>query len=249
VGVNKRPPIDSILYYRVIEHLHGGDDPNFFKNMNRNRIPDWLVKCIWLVVLLLLFLAYFPLNSLREPIHSLELPVDNRISLVPAFVFPYLSLYLLLVISLWRFAQAKARIFVITTLAISLDLVISYLVFLFYQTQVERPVILGSDIPSSILRWVYSIDKPFNAFPSLHTSLSTLLALLWGRVGSRIQPIIALWAVFIIASTLLTKQHYIADVFGGIAVALVSYYGAVRLGSFAVGGANERLVFWRRRHR
>ena len=217
--------------------------------MKQNGMPGWLVKCIWLVVLLLLFYAYFPLNSLREPVHSLELPVDDRISPVPAFVFPYLSLYLLLVISLWRFLKAETRIFVITALAIGLDLVLSYLIFLFYQTRVERPVILGSDISSSILRWVYSIDKPFNAFPSLHTSLSTLLVLLWGRVGSRIQPIIALWAVFIIASTLLTKQHYMADVLGGIAVALVSYYGAVRLGSFAVGGANKRLVFWRRRHR
>lgn len=217
--------------------------------MNRNRVPDWLVKGIWLVVLLLLFLAYFPFNNIRGPVHSLELSLDDRIPLLPAFVFPYLSLYLLLVISLWRFAQAEAKIFVITALAISLDLVISYLVFLFYQTQVERPAILGSDVSSSILRWVYSIDKPFNAFPSLHTSLSALLVLLWGRVGSRIQPIIALWAVFIIASTLLTKQHYIADVLGGIAVAVVSYYSAVGLGSCAPGEANERLVFWRRRHR
>ena len=217
--------------------------------MNRNRVPDWLVKCIWLVVLLLLFLAYFPLNNLREPVHSLETAVDDHIPLVPVFVFPYLSLYLLLVISLWRFLKAEIKVFSILALAIGLDLVLSYLIFLFYQTQVERPVIAGSDISSSILRAVYSSDKPFNAFPSLHTSLSTLFVLLWGRVGSRIQPIIALWAVFIIASTLLTKQHYIADVFGGIAVALVSYYGAVRLGSFAVGGANKRLVFWRRRHR
>jgi membrane-associated phospholipid phosphatase len=134
-------------------------------------------------------------------------------------------------------------------LAISLDLVLSHLVFFFYQTQVERPVILGSDVSSSIMRWLYSTDKPFNASPSLHTSLSTLLVLLWGRVGSRIQPIIALWAAFIIASTLLTKQHYIADVFGGVAVALMSYYVAVRFGNFAVVRAAERFLFWRRRSR
>jgi membrane-associated phospholipid phosphatase len=203
--------------------------------MNHNRIPGWLVKSIWVIVLLLLFLAYFPLNNTRGPIHSLELTVDDWIPLLPAFIFPYLSLYALLVISLWRFLRAETRIFVIAALAISLDLVLSYLFFLFYQTQVERPVILGSDVSSSILRWLYSTDKPFNAFPSLHTSLSTLLVLLWGKAGSRIQPIIALWAAFIIASTLFTKQHYIADVLGGVAIALVSYYGAVRFGNFAGG--------------
>jgi membrane-associated phospholipid phosphatase len=217
--------------------------------MNQNRIPGWLVKSIWVIVLLLLFLAYFLLNSPREPIHSLETTVDDQIPLLPVFVFPYLSLYALLAISLWRFLKVESRIFIIAALAISLDLVLSYLFFLFYQTQVERPVILGSDVSSSILRWIYSTDKPFNAFPSLHTSLSTLLVLLWGRVGSRIQPIIALWAVFIVASTLLTKQHYIADVLGGIAIALMSYYGTARFGNFAVGRVTERFLFWRRRSR
>jgi membrane-associated phospholipid phosphatase len=220
---------------------------SIFNNINRNRIPDWLVKCIWLLVLLLLFLAYFLLNSLREPIHSLETTVDDRIPLLPAFVFPYLSLYVLLIVSLWRFLKAETRIFTIAALAISLDLVISYLVFLFYQTQVERPVILGSDVSSSILRTVYSHDKPFNAFPSLHTSLSALLALLWGRVGSRTQPAITLWAVLIIASTLFTKQHYIADVFGGVAVALISYFVAARFGTFAAGRVAGRFPFRRNR--
>ena len=111
--------------------------------MNQNRIPGWLGKSIWVIVLLLLFLAYFPLNSPREHIHSLETTVDDWIPLLPVFVFPYLSLYALLAISLWRFLKAETRIFSITALAISLDLVLSYLVFFFYQTQVERPVILG----------------------------------------------------------------------------------------------------------
>jgi membrane-associated phospholipid phosphatase len=215
--------------------------------MSQSRIPGWAAKSIWLAVLLLLYLAYFLLNNARGHIHSLEMTVDDRIPLVPAFVFPYLSIYALLVISVWRFLRAETRVFTIAALAISLDLALSYLVFLFYQTQVERPVMLGSDISSSILSWVYSVDKPFNAFPSLHTSISTLLALLWWRTGSRIRPIIALWAALIIASTLLTKQHYIADVPGGIAVALVSYYAAVKFGSFAASSTTERFPFWRRR--
>jgi membrane-associated phospholipid phosphatase len=134
-------------------------------------------------------------------------------------------------------------------LAVSIDLVLSYLVFFFYQTHVERPVIVGADVSSSVLKTVYSFDKPFNAFPSLHTSIATLLVLLWGKAGSRIQPVIAVWAALIIASTVLTKQHYIADVGGGIAAALVSYYVAVQLDSFTAGKAKKCLVCWRRRLR
>lgn len=214
--------------------------------MSQHKIPGWLVKSIWLAILLLLFLVYFLLNNARGHIHSLEMPIDDRIPVLPAFVFPYLSIYALLALSIWRFLKAETRIFTIAALAIGLDLVLSYLVFLSYQTQVERPVILGSDISSDILRWVYSVDKPFNAFPSLHTSISTLLVLLWRKAGSRLQPIIALWAALIIASTLLTKQHYIADVLGGIAVALVSYYCAVRFNNLASNHALRRFTFWRR---
>ena len=214
--------------------------------MSQHKIPGWLVKGIWLAILLLLFLVYFLLNNARGNIHSLEMPVDDRIPVLPAFVFPYLSIYALLALSIWRFLKAETKIFTIAALAIGLDLVLSYLVFLSYQTQVERPVILGSDISSDILRWVYSVDKPFNAFPSLHTSISALLALLWRKAGSRIQPIIALWAALIIASTLLTKQHYIADVLGGIAVALVSYYCAVGFNNLAANNTLRRFTFWRR---
>jgi len=215
--------------------------------MNQRRIPGWLIKSIWVAVLLLLYLAYFLLNNARGNVHSLELTVDDRIPLLPAFVFPYLSIYALLVVSLWRFLKAETKIFTIAALAIGLDLVLSYLVFLFYQTRVERPIVLGSDVSSDILRWLYSVDKPFNAFPSLHTSISTLLVLLWGKVGSRIQPIIALWAALIIASTLLTKQHYIADLLGGVTVALLSYYGAVKLDNPEASSVLQRFIFWKKR--
>lgn len=198
--------------------------------MNQHRVPDWLIKLIWLLAILLLASGYFLLNKPRGSVHILETAVDDWIPLIPAFVFPYISLYALLALSLWRFGKADMGMFKLAALAVFLDLALSYLIYVFFQTEIERPVIAGSDVPSDVLRWVYSIDEPFNAFPSVHTSLSVLCALLWRKAGSNIRPIIALWAVLIIASTVLVKQHYIADVFGGVAVAVLSYYGATKLG-------------------
>src|SRR4030042_6143287 len=194
--------------------------------MNQHRVPDWLIRFIWLVVLLLLASAYFALNKPRGPVHILETTVDDWIPLIPAFIFPYISLYALLALSPWRFWKDDIGVF---KLAAFIDLALSYLIYVFFQTKIERPVLTGSDISAAVLRWVYSIDKPFNAFPSLHTSLSALCALLWRKAGSSIWPIILLWAMLIIASTVLVKQHYIVDVFGGVAVAIVSYYGATKL--------------------
>ena len=197
--------------------------------MNQKRAPDWLIKAIWLVVIVLLGSGYFLLNQPRESTHILEIAVDDWIPLVPGFVFPYVSLYLLLVLSVWRFLKVETKLFSLAALAVCIDLVLSYILYIFFQTRIERPVVSGSDVSSDILRWIYSIDEPFNAFPSLHTSSAVLCTLLWQKVGSRFWPIILLWAVFIVASTVLTKQHYFVDILGGMAVAILSYYIATKL--------------------
>jgi membrane-associated phospholipid phosphatase len=148
---------------------------------------------------------------------------------VPGFVSPYISLYLLLLLTAWRFLKADTRIFSLAALAVCIDLVVSYIFYIAFQTRIERPIVSGSDISSDILRWIYSIDEPFNAFPSLHTSSAVLCTLLWRKAGSRFWLVILLWAGFIVASTVLTKQHYFVDILGGMAVAIVSYFVATRL--------------------
>ena len=197
--------------------------------MNREKIPDWLIKFIWLVVIVLLASGYFLLNEPRESTHILEIGVDDWIPLVPWFVSPYISLYLLLLLTAWRFLKAETRLFNLAALAVCIDLVVSYIFYIFFQTRIERPIVLGSDISSDILRWIYSIDEPFNAFPSLHTSSAVLCTLLWRKAGSRFWLVILIWAAFIVASTVLTKQHYFVDILGGMTVAILSYCAATKL--------------------
>jgi membrane-associated phospholipid phosphatase len=197
--------------------------------MNQGRIPDWLVKIIWLVVIVLLASGYFLLNEPRESTHILEITMDDWIPLVPWFVFPYISLYLLLLLTAWRFLKAETRLFNLAALAVCIDLVVSYIFYIAFQTRIERPVLSGSDVSSDILRWIYSIDEPYNAFPSLHTSSAVLCTLLWRRAGSRFWLVILMWAAFIVASTVLTKQHYFVDILGGMAVAIASYFIATKL--------------------
>ena len=57
--------------------------------MNHHRVPDWLIKFIWLLVILLFASGYFLLNKPRGPVHVLETTVDDWIPLIPAFVFAY----------------------------------------------------------------------------------------------------------------------------------------------------------------
>jgi membrane-associated phospholipid phosphatase len=102
---------------------------------------------------------------------------------------------------------------------------ISYGFYYFLQSEVSRPRLTGTDTFSKMVMAVYARDNPFNDFPSLHTSLSTILAIHWVRVNKPLGIVLAIWTALIVASTLLIKQHYIVDVIFGLALA----FGAARV--------------------
>ncbi len=66
---------------------------------------------------------------------------------------------------------------------------------------------------------VYAGDNAYNDFPSLHTSLSTILAIHWVKANKPLGIVLSVWTALIVASTLLVKQHYIADLVFGLALA------------------------------
>jgi len=146
----------------------------------------------------------------------LRSPLDKIIPLVKPFVIPYISLnpyvYLTLVILL----VFNARIFESGALSIISAFIVSYIFYYFLQSYVERPPVSGNDIFSNLIRAVYEGDNPYNCFPSLHTSISTIMALHWMRLNSKPGIIACAWSMLIILSTLFIRQHYIADVAAGI---------------------------------
>ena len=99
---------------------------------------------------------------------------------------------------------------------------ISYAFYFFLQSYVARPAIMGTDPFSGMIRTIYASDQPYNDFPSLHTSLSTVIAIHWWRFDRRIGILAAIWTALIVASTVLVKQHYLADVAGGLVLAAVT---------------------------
>ena len=66
-------------------------------------------------------------------------------------------------------------------------------------------------------------ESPVNCFPSLHVSSVFVTALVfWGN--SRWKTLLfMIWAIAISFSTLTTKQHYFADMLGGLFVAVIFY--------------------------
>ena len=150
---------------------------------------------------------------------NLHTALDSAIPVVPVFVIPYNSLQPYIYATLILFLLLRTKYFQSACVAMITVWFISYGFYYFLQSEVVRPVLTATDVFSRAVMNVYAGDNPYNDFPSLHTSLSTILALHWMRVNKTIGIILGIWTALIVASTLFIKQHYIADMLFGLVLA------------------------------
>jgi membrane-associated phospholipid phosphatase len=150
---------------------------------------------------------------------NLHTALDSAIPVVPIFVIPYNSLQPYIYATLILFLLFRTKFFQSACLAMITVWFISYGFYYFLQSEVIRPVLTGTDAFSKMVMNVYAGDNAFNDFPSLHTSLSTILAIHWVKVNKPLGIVLGIWTALIVASTLLIKQHYIADLLFGLVLA------------------------------
>ncbi len=158
----------------------------------------------------------------------LRTPLDDLIPVVGPFAVPYVSLRPFIYVSAVLFLLFRAQIYRSAAASMIVVLVVSYAFYAFLQTYIDRPAIAGDDLFSRMIRDVYASDQPYNDFPSLHASLSTIFAIHWLRVDRRIGLPIAIWAALIVISTVFVKQHYVPDVLAGILLASVTSWWSLR---------------------
>ena len=100
-------------------------------------------------------------------------------------------------------------------------------------------VLIAAEYPRPVLRppygsvstwfmaFVQSIDPPGNVFPSLHVAQTSTLAFLLYRDRPRLGAVTIVMAALLALSTLTTKQHFIADVISGYALAFAARAAAL----------------------
>jgi membrane-associated phospholipid phosphatase len=188
-----------------------------------------------LIASLLLIPAILGTNLIYEQLNHgpsrifLQTPLDRALPVVPVFAIPYVSLIPYIGVSLLAFLFLRVRVYRSAAITMIIVWFISYACYFFLQSYVARPNITGTDPFSAIVRSIYAGDRPYNDFPSLHTSLSTIITIHWWRVDRRIGIAAAIWTGLIIVSTVLVKQHYIADVIGGLALGAVTSWLVIRI--------------------
>jgi membrane-associated phospholipid phosphatase len=187
-----------------------------------------------LIVSLLLIPAILGTNLIYDALNHgpnrvfLESPLDRALPVVPIFAIPYVSLIPYIGVSLLVLLFFRVRVYRSAALTMIIVWFISYAFYFFLQSYIARPAITGTDPFSAMIRSIYAADQPYNDFPSLHTSLSTIIAIHWWRFDRRIGVAAAIWTALIVASTVLVKQHYLADVAGGLVLASVTSFLVIR---------------------
>jgi membrane-associated phospholipid phosphatase len=152
-----------------------------------------------------------------------ETAFDQYFALVPAWSIVYLSLFLAVLLPVFVIhQQALVRRVILAYLAVWL---IAYCVFLAFPSAAPvHGAVRGDGFFAVVLRAIYHADVPYNCFPSLHVAQCFLAAFSCGRIHRGVGWVAGVWAVLVALSTLFTKQHYVADVVGGILLACAAYF-------------------------
>lgn len=159
--------------------------------------------------------------------YNMESFLDRQIPFWPPAILIYLGCYLFWAVNYILIArQEKEEVYQFFK-SDFLSRIICLVFFLALPTTNVRPLVEADGIWNQAMIWLYSVDAADNLFPSIHCLVSWFC-----YIGIRGKQSVPLWyrgfscvmALMVCASTLLTKQHVIADVAGGVLLAEVCLY-------------------------
>ena len=154
--------------------------------------------------------------------HNIETGVDRRFPFVPEFLVIYFGCYVFWAVNYILIARQDRRSVYQFFTGDFISRCVCLVSFLAFPTTNTRPLITGSGLWNQAALWLYSIDAADNLFPSIHCLVSWFCYLgIRGRkeIPRWYQSVSMVIAILVFASTLLTKQHVIVDVAGGILLA------------------------------
>ena len=187
-----------------------------YLTLGRRLFLAFLVCCIQMI--------YIPTSNRITGGIEPKLPMDV-FPIMPVWVLPYVSCYALWLVSFtWILFKVEDRSFRSFIAACMLTFALGATAFLLFPTYVRPMAISGTDVFSALLRTIHEDWGRYDAFPSGHVYITTLLTLFFGRWYPRYKSTWFLILGIVSLSTLFTGQHYILDVLGGYLVALAGYH-------------------------
>lgn len=185
------------------------------------KVKEFLAPLSLLLLIPLVNLIYTYLNNSSRGFYSLVTDMDKAVPFVKAFAIPYLIWLPYIIGTLIYFCFKYRKVYYRTIISLLLGLLTCYIIYYFFQTSVPRPELIGNDTLTSLVRYIYNSDNPFNCFPSIHVLTSYLLIKAIRSCKKSVsgdEIIITSMSILIIMSTQFIKQHVILDLIFAILI-------------------------------
>lgn len=193
-----------------------------------HRMPAYSVYPLLFAVLFNM-LVYFGSRCIAGGWHhyNIESPLDRRIPLWAPSVVIYLGCYLFWAANYILIARRDKKEICQFFSADFISRIVCLAFYLLFPTTNTRPLIEPDGFWNRAMLFLYQTDAADNLFPSIHCLVSWFC-----YIGIRGKKEIPVWyrgfscimAIAVCMSTLLTKQHVIIDVAGGILLAELCFW-------------------------
>jgi membrane-associated phospholipid phosphatase len=155
------------------------------------------------------------------------IPLDDAIPFLPEFVWIYHTLVFGIFTVMVLLIQDK-RLFMRTFWACITAAVLMSIIHVIWPAVYPRQEFTATSISEWLVEITRQIDGASNTFPSGHVAFSWLMFFAVckakvSRINRGMVSLFLLWAIGVSLSTLVIKQHFVADVFSGVATALISF--------------------------
>jgi len=175
--------------------------------------------------------VYFGIGHLHlnRSTEILRTRLDDAIPFWPWTAWCYLPFYAgVFIIAIAAFK--RRALFNGAVRAVLVVMSIGAICHIFIGAEYPRPVLHPpyADFSATFMAAVQGIDPPGNVFPSLHVAHTTMLSLILIKDRPRIGRVALAMATALALSTLTTKQHFLADVLSGYALAFFGRWLALR---------------------
>ena len=184
-----------------------------------NKILKKSPYLLFLLVIPLLAMIYQVLNNRSQKAVDISTSIDQSIPFLPIFIIPYILWYAYMFCYLIYFCFKDTKVYIKTLMLIVIAELICFVIYFFFQTTVPRPTLVSDNFLNNLIQWIYTKDRPFNCFPSIHvlTTFTVMLASLHIKNKHILNTLcIHISGSLIIISTLFVKQHVIFDMIGSM---------------------------------
>lgn len=180
--------------------------------INEVKKYEYKLDLLWLILFPMFNVIYFITNHIHKEGFDLTIALDRMIPFVPIFIIPYVYWYLYMIIGFLILSLNDRKKYMRCILGLYLGMFFSYTIYLIFPTEIVRPTVTGNGILNSIVKIIYSLDRPFNCFPSLHVLGTYFIMRYTKKENSKyVYYYTQVVGILIILSTIFIKQHFVLD--------------------------------------